>query len=175
MNGDLRYRNERRNAAALRMPAVSRYNPREAGAMKYVKNLLQTKGREVFSVTPEATVFQAVELMAEKEVGALLVMEERELRGIISERDYARKVILQGKQSKATPVTEIMSPRVQCVTLDTTVDECMAVMTEKRVRHLPVLDEGRVAGVISIGDVVRSLLSEKDLMIEQLERYITGA
>lgn len=142
--------------------------------MKTVAQLLRAKGHEVFSVSPETTVFAALQLMAEKNVGALIVLEGGRVVGIFSERDYARKVILKGKSSRETPVREIMSPRVLYVRPEQTIEECMALMTNKRVRHLPVLEEDRLVGVISIGDVVKAIISEQEFMIEQLQNYITG-
>ncbi len=142
--------------------------------MKTVAQLLRAKGHEVLSVSPETTVFAALELMAEKNVGALIVLEGDRVVGIFSERDYARKVILKGKSSRETPVREIMSPRVLYVRPEQTIEECMALMTNKRVRHLPVLEEDRLVGVISIGDVVKAIISEQEFVIEQLQNYITG-
>lgn len=143
--------------------------------MKTVEQLLQRKGPETWFVSPDETVLDALKLMAEKNVGALLVIEQSRLVGIFSERDYARKVILHGKASKDTPVSEIMSTAVVCVGPKYTVEECMALMTDKRVRHLPVLDGGKLCGVISIGDVVKAIISEQEFIIEQLEQYITGS
>jgi len=142
--------------------------------MTTVAQLLLTKGRARWSIAPEATVYAALELMAEKDIGALLVLEEDNLVGVISERDYARKVVLKGKFSKDTRVREIMSEEVVCVCPEQTIEECMALMTAKRVRHLPVLAEDKLVGVISIGDVVKAVISEKEFMIQELERYITG-
>jgi CBS domain-containing protein len=119
-------------------------------------------------------VYEALRVMAEKDVGALLVMEDGSLVGIISERDYARKVILKGKTSRETLVREIMTERPVCVRADQTIEECMALMTNKRIRHLPVLENNQLIGVISIGDVVKDIISEQEFMIEQLENYITG-
>jgi len=144
--------------------------------MANVSNLLRNKGQEVWSVSPDNTVFDALELMAEKNIGAVLVMDGEALVGIISERDYARKVVLMGKSSKDTLASEIMTPRVLCVPEDKGVRECMALMTEKRIRHLPVLtDDGRVTGVISIGDVVRAIIADQEFTIAQLEHYIAGS
>lgn len=143
--------------------------------MRTVHNLLQVKGNQVWSVSPSETVFGAIERMAELDIGALLVMEDDELVGILSERDYARKIALAGRASKETPVREIMTPRVYCVKRDQSVDEAMALMTNRRVRHLPVVDdEGGVVGVISIGDVVKDIIAENEFQIEQLEKYIAG-
>src|SRR2546428_12389201 len=142
--------------------------------MKTVAQLLRTKGHQVLSVSPDIPVFAALEVMAEKNVGALLVVEGERLGGIFSERDYARKVILKGKSSKETPVREIMSSHVLYVRPQQTIEDCMALMTDKRVRHLPVVEDERVVGVISIGDVVKAIIAEQEFMIEQLQNYITG-
>ena len=136
--------------------------------MKTVAQLLRTKRNEVLSISPEAPVFEALGVMADKNVGALLVVDGESLVGIFSERDYARKVVLRGKSSKETPVREIMSSRVLYVRPEQSVDECMALMTDKRVRHLPVLDQAKVVGVISIGDVVKAKIDEQEFVIEQL-------
>jgi len=141
--------------------------------MSTVKQLLDGKGHGAFVVAPGASVFEAIRLMEKHGVGALLVMEGEKLAGIISERDYARKIILKGKASKETPVRDIMTRRVIYISDEETVENCMALMTQKRIRHLPVLKEGRVDGVISIGDVVKAMISEKDLIIDQLARYIS--
>jgi CBS domain-containing protein len=144
-------------------------------AMKTVQQILQGKGSAFWFVAPDTMVYDALKLMAEKDVGALLVLESgTRLVGIISERDYARKVILKGKSSPDTSVREIMSHPVTAVEPQRTVEECMAVMTDKRVRHLPVLTADRVVGVVSIGDLVKASLDEKDFLIKQLENYITG-
>lgn len=142
--------------------------------METVRSILRGKGREVYSLRPDDSVYRAIEMMAEKRVGALLVVSEKRLVGIVSERDYARKVILRGKASKTTPVKEIMTSPVIYVTPDHTVMECMHVMTIKRVRHLPILDEESIVGVISIGDLVRSIITEQAATIVQLEHYIAG-
>jgi CBS domain-containing protein len=140
--------------------------------MKTVRELLEGKTNRLLSISPDASVFEALQLMAAKDVGALVVLEGERLAGIFSERDYARKVVLVGKFSKETAVREIMTPKVLCVRPDQTVDQCMGLMTEHRVRHLPVLDGSKVIGVISIGDVVKELLSEQQVIISQLESYI---
>ena len=140
--------------------------------MKTVKEILEAKSHKLLSISPQASVLDALKLMAEKDVGALVVLDGEGLAGIFSERDYARKVILHGKSSKATPVSEIMTHKVVCVRPDQSVEECMALMTDKRIRHLPVLDDPKVIGVISIGDVVKELISEQRFVIEQLEHYI---
>ena len=139
-----------------------------------VETLLNTKGRTVWSVTPTATVFEAVQQMAEHNVGSLLVMEGRQLVGIISERDYARKIVLHGKNSRTTPVEEILTPAVHHVSPNATIGECMALMTDKRIRHLPVLDQGAVVGVISIGDLVNWIMRAQAATIDQLQSYIAG-
>jgi CBS domain-containing protein len=140
--------------------------------MKTVEQMLEGKTHRLLSISPDATVYDALQTMAEHEVGALVVLDGERLAGIFSERDYARKVILFGKSSKETLVREIMTDKVLCVRPDQTVDQCMALMTDKRVRHLPVLDHKKVIGVISIGDVVKEVISEQRFMIEQLENYI---
>ena len=140
--------------------------------MNTVKQLLEGKTIRLLSISPDASVFEALQLMAAKDVGALVVLEGDRLAGIFSERDYARKVVLVGKFSKETAVREIMTAKVLCVRPDQTVDQCMALMTEHRIRHLPVLDGSKVIGVISIGDVVKELLSEQQVIISQLESYI---
>ena len=140
--------------------------------MKTVAQLLEGKNRRLLSVSPASTVFDALKLMAEHDVGALLVLEGERLAGIFSERDYARKVVLFGKFSKETAVSEVMTPKVLCVRPDQTVDQCMSLMTEHRVRHLPVLSGNKVVGIVSIGDVVKELLSEQQVIISQLESYI---
>jgi CBS domain-containing protein len=136
---------------------------------------LSAKGAEVYSVSPSDTVFDAIVRMDDKRVGALLVMDDDRLVGILSERDYARKVILMGRSSKETPVAEIMSSPVIVVSPDTPLTECMRIVTERRIRHLPVLDKGRVAGVVSIGDLVRSIITAQAEIIDQLYAYIHGS
>jgi CBS domain-containing protein len=142
--------------------------------MTTVARLLDTKGHEVWSVSPDDSVYRAIELMAEKGVGALTVVDGSGLAGIISERDYARKVILRGKSSRDTQVAEIMTRDVVTVRTDQNVEDCMALMTERRIRHLPVVDGQGLVGVISIGDVVKWVISDRESLIAQLEGYITG-
>ena len=142
--------------------------------MKTVRQMISEKNSELLSVAPNETVFQALDLMREKDIGALLVLEDDQLVGIFSERDYARKVILLGKASKDTHVSQIMTSRVVFVKPENSVDECMALMTQKRIRHLPVVENGNVVGVISIGDIVKEMISEQQFIIEQLEQYIRG-
>ena len=143
--------------------------------MLRICDLLNEKGRSIWSIHPDATVYEAIEQMAEKSIGALLVMEGEQLVGIVSERDYARKVILKGKASRETTVREIMSYPVVSVAQELTIQQTMTLMTEKRIRHLPVLVNERVVGVISIGDVVRSIIEEKEFYIQQLTSYIASA
>jgi CBS domain-containing protein len=140
--------------------------------MTRVKDILAGKGNAVHRIEPDASVYDAMKLMADKGIGAVMVMEDIRVVGIISERDYARKVILQGRSSRSTQVKEIMTSQVLYAQPDQNIEECMAVMTEKRVRHLPVMEEGKVVGVISIGDLVKSIITEQKFIIEQLERYI---
>ena len=142
--------------------------------MHTVKDILSEKGKVIWSVSPETKVFDALKLMAEKNIGAVLVIKDNSVKGIFSERDYARKVILEGRSSHEINVDEIMSPRVLYVTLDTAIDECMLLLTEKKIRHLPVYENENLVGIISIGDVVKELLARKDLIIDQMERYITN-
>lgn len=142
--------------------------------MNTVKDILQSKGSSVWSVAPETKVFDALKLMAEKNIGAVLVMDNERIDGILSERDYARKVALEGKSSKELPVKEIMSSRVLFVTSEKSLDDCMALMIEKKIRHLPVYEDEKLRGLISIGDVVKALLDHKEFTIEQLEQYITN-
>jgi CBS domain-containing protein len=139
-----------------------------------VRQLLQVKGDDVWSIAPDAWVFDALKLMADKGIGSLLVLEGEKLVGILSERDYARKVILKDKSSMDTPVKEIMTQEVITIRPEQTIQECMELMTDKRVRHLPVLSDDRLTGVISIGDVVKAIISQQEFMIDQLERYIEG-
>ena len=140
--------------------------------MTSVRQLLERKGREVFSIAPGAAVLEAIRLMAERHVGALLVMEGEALSGIVSERDYARKVILMGRSSADTPVRDIMTATVITVQPETPVAKCMQIMTERRVRHLPVIESGRVVGMVSIGDLVKAVIAAQQQHSEQLESYI---
>lgn len=143
--------------------------------MKTLRQIIEGKSKKLAFIAPDQPVYRALEVMAEYNVGALLVLEGERLVGIFSERDYARKIILHDKTSKNTPVREIMTSKVIWVTPDRTVEECMAIMTEKRFRHLPVLDEKQhLLGIISIGDVVKETISHQQFIISQLENYITG-
>jgi len=141
--------------------------------MTSVKQLLQGKGHDVWSIGPEASVYDAIAKMAQEEVGALVVLEGESLVGVVSERDYARKVVLQGRSSRDTMVKDIMTTRVAYARLDQSVEDCMAMMTEKRIRHLPVMDGDKLLGVISIGDLVKFIIEEQKHVIEQLEQYIS--
>jgi CBS domain-containing protein len=141
---------------------------------KTVASILRSKGYDIYSVSADATVFEALKIMADSGVGALLVMENEKLVGIMSERDYARKIILVGKLSREAKVKEIMSEKVLYVHPHRTAEECMALMINKRIRHLPVIDKDKLIGVISIGDVVKAVIDEKAFVIEQLEEYICG-
>lgn len=142
--------------------------------MATIKQLLDEKGHEILSVGPDETVFAAIEKMAANDVGALVVLKDENLMGIFTERHYARKVILKGRSSPKTKVGDIMASPVVCAVPEQTVEECMAVMTNKAVRHLPVLQDNRVIGIISIGDLVKSIIGDQKFVIEQLERYISG-
>ena len=142
--------------------------------MNTIRQILADKGSEIWSISPSQTVFEAIQLMAIRRIGALLVMDEQQLSGIVSERDYAREVILKGRSSKDTPVKDIMSKDVVTVVPDSRIDESLSMMTEHRVRHLPVLDQDQVVGVVSIGDLVKEIINEQRTTIEQLEKYIKG-
>lgn len=143
--------------------------------MKTLRQLLASKNRTLVTVSPDDAVFDALRVMAENDVGAVLVLQGEQLVGIFSERDYARKIILHGRASKETVVREIMSDKVLYVTPERSIDECMAIMTEKHFRHLPVMEDGKVTGIVSIGDVVKETIQTQQFIIEQLERYIAGA
>ena len=142
--------------------------------MKNIKQLLELKGKEIITIGPDNSVYDAIKLMADHHIGSLLVMDNDNLLGIITERDYSRKVILEGKSSPDTAVKDIMSKNVLCTKPNQTVEEAMALMTEKRVRHLPVVEDSKVLGIISIGDLVKTIISEQKYIIEQLEHYING-
>lgn len=142
--------------------------------MESINQILDKKGNEVYSIHPEAKVYEALKIMSEKEVGALIVLDDGIIVGIFSERDYARKVVLLGKSSKDLAVKDIMSTRIYYVKPEQSVDYCMSLMINKRIRHLPVLKDGKLKGLISIGDVVKAIIGEKEFMIDQLVHYITG-
>jgi len=143
--------------------------------MTTVAQILKSKpDQTVYTIAPAASVFDAVKLMAEKNIGGLVVIEAERIAGIITERDYARKIVLMARSSKETPVRDIMTSQVMYVRSHQTSDECMALMTENRLRHLPVMDKGRLIGLVSIGDLVKDVISEQKFIIEQLEHYITG-
>jgi len=140
-----------------------------------IEPILSAKGRDVFTISADSTVFEALQLMAERDIGALVVLDGESIAGIFSERDYARKVILQGLSSPRTPLRQVMTSGVYYATPNQSVEECMALMTDKHVRHLPVIDsEGSLMGVVSIGDLVRASIADKEFMINQLEKYILG-
>ncbi len=142
--------------------------------MKLVKHLLDSKGRHIESIAPATSVFDAIKIMADKMIGSLVVMDGENLCGIITERDYARKVILKGRSSESTQVAEIMSTKVLTTCSDCTVNDCMELMSEKRIRHLPVVEDNKVIGMISIGDLVQAIISDQQAEIEQLGQYISG-
>ena len=142
--------------------------------MKLVKHLLDSKGRTIISVAANASVFDAIKLMADNTVGSLLVMDGAELKGIVTERDYARKVIIKGRSSETTRVSEIMTSGVCTVVSTDTVNNCMTVMSSRKIRHLPVVDDGEVVGMISIGDLVQAIITDQQEEIEHLEHYISG-
>ena len=142
--------------------------------MPTVRHVLSEKGRDVHHIQPDASVLDALKMMAEHQIGALVVLDEGHLAGIITERDYARKIALKGRTSPGTLVSEIMATKVICARLDQTVEECMAVMTAKAVRHLPVLEHKKVVGIVSIGDMVKSIIADQQFIIDQLEHYIHG-
>ena len=143
--------------------------------MKTVADILGTKGREVWTIAPETIVFEALKMMADKNVGALVVMDGAKVTGILSERDYARKVILHGRSSRELETREIMSTNVYFVSPEQNIEDCMALFTNKRVRHLPVLQNEQLIGIISIGDVVKAVIAEQESTIKHLENYITGS
>ena len=139
-----------------------------------VRDILRVKGGHVWTVAPDDTVFDALKLMADKNIGSVLVMDGEKLAGILSERDYARKVVLHGKTSRHLPVREIMTGDVQTISPDENIDRCMALMTQKHIRHLPVVEDGRVVGLISIGDVVKAVIEDQAFLLDQMEAYIAG-
>ena len=143
--------------------------------MKLVRHVLESKGHNVYSINPDAPVLTALQAMADHNTGALVVIENDNLIGLISERDYARKVVLKGRLSKDTPVREIMEHRIICVSPAHSVEACMALMTEHRTRHLPVLENDKLSGLVSIGDVVKAIIEDQKFTIEQLEHYISGS
>lgn len=142
--------------------------------MKTIKDILQIKGTNIWSVEPEMTVFEALKVMSDADIGAVLVMKSEKLVGILSERDYARKIIIKGKTSKDTLVSEIMTEKIYFIPPDVSVENALALMTEKHIRHLPVMESVKVIGVISIGDIVKAIISEQRDTIEQLEKYVMG-
>jgi CBS domain-containing protein len=142
--------------------------------MKTVSDLLKSRARELVTISPELSVLDAIKVLAQHDIGAAVVMSGDRMAGIFSERDYTRKVILKGRASDTTRVEEIMTPRVVCVSMRTTTRECMQLMTDKQIRHLPVLDEGRPVGMVSIRDIVGDIIADQDFTIEQLEHYISG-
>jgi CBS domain-containing protein len=142
--------------------------------MYTVRHLLHEKGHKVWTVPPPTTVYEALEIMADHNIGALVVTEGDKVLGMFTERDYARKVILKGRTSKTTAVGELMTTEVLYISPDDTIENCMALMTEHRLRHLPVMENNKLAGIISIGDVVKAIISDREFMIRELERYITG-
>ncbi len=139
-----------------------------------MKDILMSKGNDIWSIGPDKSVFEALELMADKEVGALLVMDAGKVKGLFSERDYARKVALKGRSSLQTNVSEVMTDRVICTSPEDSAEECMALMTDKRVRHLPVVENNELLGLVSIGDLVKAIISEQEFTIKVLEKYITS-
>jgi CBS domain-containing protein len=143
--------------------------------MTTVKSVLLSKSNNIWSISPDAIVFEAVKIMAEKNIGALLVMQKEAVVGIFSERDYARKIVLKGVSSHTAVVKDVMTSGVLSVNPEQSIDECMALMTDKHIRHLPVLENGKLLGIISIGDVVKAIISEHEYTIKQLENYITGS
>ncbi|MBO9716100.1 MAG: CBS domain-containing protein [Pseudoxanthomonas sp.] len=142
--------------------------------MRTVRQVLADKPADIYAVAPDAPVVEAIRLMADKSIGAVLVLREGALAGILSERDYARKVVLQGRSSADTPASAIMTAQVVTIGPDTPVPACMQLMTERRIRHLPVVEGGQVVGVISIGDLVKAVIADQQLELEQLQRYIAG-
>ena len=142
--------------------------------MGKVRNILESKSKQIFSITPDTIVYRALEIMHDKNVSSLVVTENEKLVGIFTERDYARKVILQGRASKETKISEIMTGDLITVTPESSIEVCMRLMTDKHIRHLPVVETGKLLGIISIGDVVKYIIEEQKFIIENLEQYITG-
>jgi len=142
--------------------------------MATVKQFLESKENNIWSISPEATVFEGLQVMADKNIGALLVTKDDKLAGIFSERDYARKVILKGKASKDTTIGELMTREVVYITPENSLDECMALMSAKHIRHLPIISNGKLLGLLTLGDVVKQILSNQEFKIQELEKYITG-
>jgi len=142
--------------------------------MKTIKNIIQTKSNSIYAVTPQTSVLDALQVMMDKNISALLVMEGPELRGIFTERDYARKIILQGKASKETSIQEVMTINLETVKLNASIEHCMKIMTERHIRHLPIVEDGIVAGMISIGDLVKFVIEDQKQTIEQLQTYISS-
>lgn len=142
--------------------------------MTTVNDLLRDKSSELWTISPDDSVYDALQLMADKNIGAVLVLDAGRLVGLLSERDYARKLALENRSSRDTPVRDVMTQRVAFVSPSKEIEECLALMTDKRFRHLPVMDNDKLVGLVSIGDLVKGVLSDKEFMIEQLEQYITG-
>jgi CBS domain-containing protein len=142
--------------------------------MKTVKNIIQNKTKSIYSVTPQTSVLDALQVMMDKNISALLVMKGPELKGIFTERDYARKIILQGKASSETIIQEVMTSKLEIVKMNTSIDHCMQIMTERHIRHLPIVEDGIVAGIISIGDLVKFVIEDQKQTIEQLQSYISS-
>ena len=142
--------------------------------MKTVRNILQYKSQAIYSVDTDTSVLDALKIMMDKNIGALLVMEGPELKGIFTERDYARKIILQGKSSKETKIKEVMTASLEVINLNSSIDHCMQIMTDKHIRHLPIVDNGKVSGMISIGDLVKFVINDQKQTIEQLQSYISS-
>jgi signal-transduction protein with cAMP-binding, CBS, and nucleotidyltransferase domain len=148
---------------------------KEDNTMATVKQLLESKDNHIWSISPETTVFEGLQFMAEKNIGALMVTRDEKLIGIFSERDYARKVILKGKASKDTTIGELMTREVVYTTPEDSLDECMALMTAKRIRHLPILNNGKLIGLLTLGDLVKQIMSNQEFKIQELEKYISGS
>lgn len=142
--------------------------------MKTVKNIIQNKSNSIYSVSPDTSVLDALKMMMDKNISALLVMEGANLTGIFTERDYARKIILKGKSSKTTLIKDVMTAELETISLHSSIDHCMQLMTDKHIRHLPIVDDGKVAGMISIGDLVKFVIEDQKLTIEQLQSYISS-